>query len=67
MQEMELLEGAYYGDIEGVRSVLSTGVPVDVIYPVRFMLKLLTLCACAGAHLCLTSHFSISDCAIKKK
>ena len=33
---MKLLEGAYDGDIEGVRSVLSKGVPVDVTYPVRF-------------------------------
>ena len=35
MQEIKLLEGARDGDIEGVRSVLSTGVPVDVTYPVR--------------------------------
>ena len=37
MQEMKLLEGAYDGDVESVRSVLSTGVPVDVTYPVRFV------------------------------
>ena len=48
MQEMKLLDGAYDGDVEGVRSVLSTGVLVDVTYPVRFMLKLLTLGTCAG-------------------
>ena len=39
MQEMRLLEDAYGGNIESVRSVLSKGVAVDVIYPVRFMLK----------------------------
>ena len=39
MQEMRLLEDAYDGNIESVRSALSKGVPVDVIYPVRFMLK----------------------------
>ena len=42
MQEIKLLEGAYDGDIEGVRSVLSTGVPVDATYPVRFV-KIITL------------------------
>ena len=35
---MKLLEGAYDGDIEGVRSVMSTGVPLDVIYPVRLFI-----------------------------
>ena len=35
MQEMKLLEGAYDGDVEGVRSILTTGVPVDATYPVR--------------------------------
>ena len=39
MQEMKLLGGAHDGDIEGVRSVLSTGVPVDITCPVRFMLN----------------------------
>ena len=33
---MKLLEGAYDGDVESVRGVLSTGVPVDVTHPVRF-------------------------------
>ena len=42
MQEMKLLEGVYDGDVEGVRSVLTTSVPVDVTYPVRFFF---TLCA----------------------
>ena len=39
IQEMKLLEVAYDGDIESVRSVLSTGVPVDITYPVRFILS----------------------------
>ena len=38
MQEMKLLEGAHDGDIEGVRSVLSKGVPADVTFPVRFII-----------------------------
>ena len=41
MQEIKLLEGANDGDVESVRSLLSTSVPVDVTYPVRFMFKLL--------------------------
>ena len=40
MQEMKLLEGAHDGDVEGVRSVLTTGVPMDAIYPVRLLLTL---------------------------
>ena len=42
MQEIKLLECAYDGDVEGVRSVLTTGVPVDAIYPVRLLLTLRT-------------------------
>ena len=34
MQEMKLLEGAYDGDVEGVRNV-----PVDATYPVRLTLR----------------------------
>ena len=37
MQEMKLFEGAYDGDVEGVRNVLPTGVPVDATYPVRLL------------------------------
>ena len=33
---MKLLESAYDGDIGSVRGVLSTGVPVDVTYPVSY-------------------------------
>ena len=50
MQEMKLLEGTYDGDVEGVRNVLTTGVPVDATYPVRLLLTLPTY-KCKHFHL----------------
>ena len=39
-QEMRLFEGAWDGDMECVRCVLETGVPVDITRPVRLYTKL---------------------------
>ena len=37
---MRLFEGAWDGDMECVRCVLETGVPVDITKPVRLYTKL---------------------------
>ena len=37
---MRLFEGAWDGDMECVRCVLETGVPVDITRPVRLYTKL---------------------------